>query len=111
MRLLAPTGSRSGDYTTDTRRAIDQLAALDASELEQLTLRARRIERALEAVRAGERGQRPFATRLRRARTEAQAKRIDIRRQLFELERAMHSGRSEACIERRLQALEQRVMR
>jgi len=113
IRLLARTDSPDidattgiGDYTNNPRRALDLLPALEHDDLEQLTYQARRIERIRRAMRNTQRHRQPYAHRIERAKAQARRRSVDIRRQLFELHRAMQTGRSEACIERRLQTLE-----
>lgn len=105
---LAASGS-GADYTSNPKRAIDPLPAVDDDVLDELTRRARRLRRLLEMEQTMVRHRQLLSVRLRRARSEAKLKGIDIRKEVYALQRAMEHGRSEHSIERRMSAIERLV--
>lgn len=107
VRLLA----KRGGYTDKPWRAMDpsEPEAVSKEEQERITLDAARNWPHLNALQRGARAADSLDTRLRKARAQAKHLRVDVHRELRLVRLAIASGRSYAHVERRIEALENRV--
>jgi len=106
VRLLG----RSGGYTDDPARAMPREAeAVDKATQARITLESARSWPGLQALQRGERTQQPIARRVTRALAQAKLAGTDVHKEHRLVRLAMQAGRTEAHIERRVQALEARV--
>ena len=106
IRLLG----RSSGYTSNPARALpDEPEAVDRQTQQRLTLEAARNWPHLHALQTGERREAPLHRRIARVQAQARLTGINIYQEVRLARLAIEAGRSNAHIERRVQALENRV--
>jgi hypothetical protein len=106
-RLLA----KGNGYTARSTRAMDpsEPEAVSAEDQRNITLQAARNWPHLSALHTAERTAQPMSRRLERIKAQARFAGVDVHNQLRQVRLAMEGGRSAAHIERRVEAIEQRL--